>query len=161
MGRKISFFLISIFLILSSFTLVSCKKNKIEEFKDIETIVYPSLLNEKGKYLVFIYGNNCYYCDQLKPTIIKYANLAKDNKDYLPLYALNSSNTRVNKGLIATGGDDSYDDFLNTTNYKDIHIATTPVLIVVNSGKVTKYISSKTTLYPKTEIQNYITNLME
>ncbi len=160
MRRKISRILIILFVSLTMFTLTSCNK-KVKEFKDMNTIIYPAMLNEDGKYLIFIYGDNCYYCEQLKPIITKYATLANKKKDYYPIYGLNSSNTRVNKGLIATGGDESYDDFRNTTNYEDIHISTTPVLIIVNEGKVTSYISSKTTLYPKTEIQEYITGLMK
>lgn len=161
MIRKVSYLLISIFMISILFGLTSCKKNKIEEFKDLETVVYQSILAQDGKYMVFIYGDNCTYCEKLKPTIIQYAKYSLKNKDSIKIYGLNSSNTRVNKGLIATGGDESYDSFVNTTNYQDIHISTTPVLIIVNNGKVTKFISSKTTYYPKTEIETYITNLMK
>lgn len=161
MIRKIKYLMIFLFIVTILSSLVSCKKNKIEEFSDLETIVYQSILSQEGKYMVFIYGDNCNYCEKLKPTILEYANLAKKNKEYIDIYGLNSSNTRVNKGLIATGGDESYDNFVNTTNYKDVHISTTPVLIIVNNGKVTKFISSKTTYYPKTEIENYIKNLMK
>ena len=161
MTKKVSFLLISVFIISILFGLTSCRKNKIEEFKDLETIVYQSILAQEGKYMVFIYGDNCYYCDKLKPTILEYAKFALKDKKQIKIYGLNSSNTRVNKGLIATDGDDSYEDFLYTTNYQDIHISTTPVLIIVNNGKVTKFISSKTTLYPKTEIENYLKGLMK
>lgn len=161
MLRKVSYLLITLFIVSISFGLTSCKKNKVKEFKDLETVVYQSILSQSGKYMVFIYGDNCNYCEILKPTILEYAKYVNKNKDAIKIYGLNSSNTRVNKGLIATGGDESYDNFVNTTNYQDIHISTTPVLIIVNNGKVTKYISSKTTYYPKTEIETYITNLMK
>ena len=161
MIRKVWVLLVSILIIPILFGLTSCKKNKIEEFKDLETVVYQSILSQEGKYMVFIYGDNCTYCEKLKPTILEYARFARKNKNEMKIYGLNSSNTRVNKGLIATGGDESYDNFVNTTNYQDIHISTTPVLIIVNNGKVTKFISSKTTYYPKTEIENYINNLMK
>lgn len=159
MIKRISCFLLIMCLLISTCYLTSCQK-RIDDFDDMDAIIYPAILSQEGKYLVFIYGDNCTFCEQLKPTIFKYANLAKKN-DYYPIYGLNSSNTRVNKGLIATGGDSSYDDFRNTTNYSDIHISTTPVLIVVNNGKVSSYISSKTTYYPKTEIQEYLTSLMK
>ena len=161
MIRKVSFLLILFFMASILFGLTSCKKNKIEEFNDLETVIYQSILAQEGKYMVFIYGDNCHFCEMLKPKILEYARYSLKKKDAIKIYGLNSSNTRVNKGLIATGGDDSYDNFVNTTNYQDIHISTTPVLIIVNNGKVTKFISSKTTYYPKTEIETYITNLMK
>ena len=161
MIRKVSFLLILFFMASILFGLTSCKKNKIEEFNDLETVIYQSILAQEGKYMVFIYGDNCHFCEMLKPKILEYARYSLKRKDAIKIYGLNSSNTRVNKGLIATGGDDSYDNFVNTTNYQDIHISTTPVLIIVNNGKVTKFISSKTTYYPKTEIETYITNLMK
>jgi thymidine kinase len=77
-------------------------------------------------------------------------------------YEENNKKVILVKSVIdSKGGDESYDNFVNTTNYQDIHISTTPVLIIVNNGKVTKFISSKTTYYPKTEIETYITNLMK
>ena len=79
----------------------------------------------------------------------------------MPIFALNSSNTRVNKGLIATGGDNSYSDFKNTSNYLDIQISTTPALIIVKDGKVSDYISTKVTKTPKTDIKEYMKNLMK
>ena len=161
MTKKVGYLLICIFMLSILFGLTSCKKNKIEDFEDLETIVYQSILSQEGKYMVFIYGDNCHFCEMLKPTIIEYANFARKNKKEMQIYGLNSSNTRVNKGLIATGGDESYGNFVNTTNYQDVHISTTPVLIIVNNGKVTKFISSKTTYYPKTEIEKFITNLMK
>lgn len=163
MIRKVSFLLLIICSFLSLFVSTSCK---VERFKDLKTIEYSSILSQKGDYIVFIYGDNCYYCEQLKPIILEYANLANKKRKMMKIYGLNSSNTRDNEGLIpeipegCKDPDDLYDDFLNTTNYEDIHIVTTPALIVVEDGTVTKYISSKTTYYPKTNIQEYIASLM-
>lgn len=143
--------------------ITGCKeKVTIEEFGEMDSIIYNGLLTKDGRYLVFIYGNTCSACEELEPTIAEYATLAKNNsKKYTPLYVLNSSNTRVNKGIIAIEGDSSYDDFLGTTDYTKIKIMTTPALIVVENHKVVKYISTKLTTRPKTEIKEYFLGLMK
>ena len=106
-------------------------------------------------------GDNCSACEELEELLCQYATKAKNKKSYMPIFALNSSNTRVNKGLIATGGDNSYSDFKNTSNYLDIQISTTPALIIVKDGKVSDYISTKVTKTPKTDIKEYMNNLMK
>lgn len=162
MWKRLLLTLICFFVVINLFVLTSCKK--VKEFSDMEVIIYPSILkgegNSDGKYFVFIYGDICTYCEELLPTICEYVNLTKKNKDMIPLYVLNSSNTRVNKGLIKDS-DDAFDDFLATKNYEDIHIANTPALIVVEKGMVKNYISSKTTQRPKTEIEQYLIKVMD
>lgn len=155
---KLGLILITLILSLS---LTSCKK--IKDYADMNHIVYKSILLQEGRkeddgYLVYIYEDNCSNCQQLKDLILNYANIAKKNSNKMPLYVLNISNQKVNKGLVKN--DDEYDDFTNTTNYEDIHISATPVLITVRGGKVIKLISSKTTLQPVTQIKSYINNLI-
>lgn len=154
--------ILCIFLVMITFVLTSCKeKVTISSYSEMDKIIYQSVLSNDDKYLVFIYGNNCSACEELEPTIASYATLAKNNsKKHLPLYVLNSSNTRVNKGLVASGGDSSYNDFIGTSNYEDIHIATTPALLVIENHRVVKYISTKITTKPKTEIKEYFLELM-
>lgn len=162
MIKKATIILICIISLISLFTFSSCKK--IKDFSDMESIIYPAILSEEGnsdgKYFIFIYGDNCTYCEELLPLLCEYANMTKKNKEMIPLYALNSSNTRVNVGLIKDD-DSEFDDFLGTSNWEDIHIANTPALILVEKGVVKKYISSKTTQRPKTEIKEYITKVMD
>lgn len=151
-----------IFLVMITFVLTSCKKKiTISNYSEMDKIIYQSVLNNDDKYLVFIYGDTCTACEELEPTIASYATLFANNSNkYWPLYVLNSSNTRVNKGLIASDGDSSYGDFIGTTKYEDIHIATTPALLVIDNHKVVKYISTKLTTKPKTEIKEYFLELM-
>lgn len=141
--------------------LVGCqKKVEIKTYSQMDQVIYPALLSQEEKsYLVFFYGNTCSACEELEPVLCEYASLAKNKKGYLPLYCLNTSNNRVNEGVIATGGDESYENFVGTSVYSHIKIATTPALILVENGRVTKLISTKLTQTPKTDIKNYITSL--
>lgn len=150
-----------IFLLMITFVLTGCKKNEvITNYSEMDRIIYKSVLSNSNKYLVFIYGNTCSACEELEPLIAEYATLAKNNnKKYSPLYVMNASSTRLNKGLVLE--DSEYDDFRGTTNYEDIHIATTPALLVIENHKVIKYISTKVTTKPKTEIKEYISALMK
>lgn len=161
MWKKLLFTLICIFSVINVVVLTSCKK--VKDFSDIQTIIYPSILKGEGnsanKYFVFIYGDVCTYCEELLPTVCEYVNLTKKQKDMIPLYVLNASNTRVNKGLVSSS-DAEIKDFIATKNYEDIHIANTPALILVDDGMVTYYISSKTTQRPKTEIEQYLKKVM-
>lgn len=162
MGNKITkLCLISIVFPFFS-TLISCKKSSsINSYSEMDRIIYQSILSKENDYMVFIYGDSCSACEELEELLCQYATKAKNKKSYMSLFALNSSNTRVNKGLIATEGDDSYSDFKNTSNWEDIHISTTPALIIVKDGKVSDYISTKVTKTPKTDIKEYINNLMK
>lgn len=136
------------------------KKVEIKTYSQMDQVIYPALLSQEEKsYLVFFYGNTCSACEELEPLLCEYASLAKNKKGYMPLYCLNTSNNRVNEGIIATEGDDSYENFVGTNIYNQIKIATTPALIVVEQGRVTKVISTKVTQTPKTDIKTYITNL--
>lgn len=156
MNKKQAFTnLIFLFILFLCFSLTSCKK--IESYGDMDSIIHQNILTKEGKYLVFIYGDNCSFCEKLEPTIFEYATLAKKKK-VLPIYALNASNTKLNPELVKNT--DDYDDFKGTTNYRDIHIATTPALIVIEDGCVERYISSKTTIQPMSEIKSYINRLM-
>ena len=150
-----------VFLLMITFTMTSCKKSvTIEKYSEMDRIIYKSVLSNSDRYLVFIYGNDCSACEELEPTIAKYATLSKNNsKKYTPLYVMNASSTRLNKGLIKN--DSEYDSFVGTTNYEDIHIATTPALLVIENHKVIKYISTKVTTKPKTDIKEYFTELMK
>lgn len=160
-NKIIKLCLFSIIVLFIS-TLISCKKNSsIHSYSEMDRIIYQSILSKEDNYLVFIYGDNCIACEELEELLCQYATKAKNKKSYMPIFALNSSNTRVNKGLIATGGDDSYSDFKNTSNYLDIQISTTPALIIVKDGKVSDYISTKVTKTPKTDIKEYMNNLMK
>ena len=76
----------------------------------------------------------------------------------MPFFVVNADNKRSNNGLVKN--DDEYDDFTNTTDYTEIHIATTPALIIVKNGSVSNFISSKKTQTPASEIRSYIQNLM-
>ncbi len=162
MNSKIIKYLFIVFAIILSATLGGCKKvEPITNYGEADHVIYNGLLNENGDYLVFIYGNDCSACAELEDLLCEYATKSLVKKDYLDFYVLNSSNTRVNKGLIATEGDDSYSDFTNTGNYQDIKISTTPALIVVEDGRVSDYISTKVSTTPKTDIKEYIEDLMK
>lgn len=117
MGNKITkLCLISIVFLFFS-TLISCKKSSsINSYSEMDRIIYQSILSKENDYMVFIYGDSCSACEELEELLCQYATKAKNKKSYMSLFALNSSNTRVNKGLIATEGDDSYSDFKNTSN---------------------------------------------
>lgn len=139
--------------------LSSC--GKVKSYKDIKSVVYASILTQKeDRYMVFLYGDTCSACEELQELICKYVAVASSDSTKPKLYVLNTSNTRVNKGIVAEGGDDSYTSFIGTTNYEDIKIATTPALIFVEDGKVSSYISTKLTQTPKSDIRKYIESLL-
>lgn len=163
----------SLLVLMFSFLIilpVGCHKNnndddpnKISKYGEMETIYYKEILNKtSSKYFVFIMGNTCVACEELESDICSYATLAKKYPtSYFPIYCLNSSDTSNNGDLIAKDGDDSYANFQGTNDYEKIKISTTPGLLVIEKGRVTKFITTKVTNEPKTEIRNYIKGLMD
>ena len=159
MCKRIVKSLLLVCCILSCCILSSCGKTK--SYKDIKSVAYASILKEKEDiYMVFLYGDTCTACEELQELICKYVTVANNDSTKTKLYVLNTSNIRVNKGIIASGGDDSYTSFIGTTNYEDIKIATTPALICVEDGQVSSYISTKLTQTPKSDIRKYIESLL-
>lgn len=158
MCKKIVRSLLLVCALLTCFMMSSCSKAK--SYKDIKSVAYASILSQKeSSYMVFLYGDTCVACEELEELICKYANAASKDDSKKRLYVLNTSNTRVNKGIIAEGGDDSFTSFIGTANYEDIKIATTPALICVQNGQVSYYISTKLTQTPKSDIRKYIEKL--
>lgn len=155
-----------VFILALSFG-TSCKKKEtptddsITKYSEIATINYKEVLSKNGTYYVFIMGNTCTACEELEETLCQYATLAKKSPNsYYPLYCLNSDDTENNGAIIVKGedgkdADDLYPNFQGTKNYEDIKISTTPGLLVVENGRVTKLISTKTTEEPKTEIKTF------
>ena len=95
-NKIIKLCLFSIIVLFIS-TLISCKKNSsIHSYSEMDRIIYQSILSKEDNYLVFIYGDNCSACEELEELLCQYATKAKNKKSYMPIFALNSSNTRVN-----------------------------------------------------------------
>lgn len=142
--------------------MITCLSGcKIKKYEQLKEITYSKLLSQKYEnYYVVFHAAGCPYCEELEPTVVKYANYAKKNRDAYPIFHLNLSDKRKNEG-INSSSDDEYSSFLGTTNYQDIKFTNAPGLIVVSNGQVIKVISSKNTMRPMSEIKELLTSKME
>lgn len=149
-----------IFLILSFilclFSLTSCKK--IETYDDMKTVKYEKILSQSnfssgGVYYVIVYRTGCAVCEGILPEVAKYANGVRKNPGADPIYSLNKSDKKNNAGISAESGV-KVNAGLGATNYKDIKLATSPVLLKIENGKVTKLIDTRTKILAELEIMN-------
>ena len=150
--------ILCVLLCITISCLTSCKVTK---YKNMKEITYSKILSKDiDTYYVIFHATGCPFCEQLEPTVVKYANYAKKNKDAIPIFHLNLSDKRKNEGINSTI-DDEYSSFLGTTNYQDIKFTNAPGLITVSNGQVIKVISSKNTMRPMSEIKELLTSQME
>ncbi len=133
-------------LLLCLITLTSC--NKIESYSDMKTLTYEQILSrskftKNGSYYVIIHKTDCAVCQAVMPYAVEYANLVNGNGKLDPIYSLNRSDKKNNGGIIAEPGT-QVNLGLGATDYNDIKLCTTPVLIKVTNGKVVQLIDKKT-----------------
>lgn len=141
--RKI---ILIISLLLCLLTLTSCKK--IESYSDMKILTYEKILTRSkfsptGSYYVIIHKTDCAVCQAVMPYAVEYANLASGNSKLDPIYSLNRSDKKNNDGITAEPGT-QVNSGLGATDYNDIKLCSTPVLIKVTNGKVVKLIDKKT-----------------
>lgn len=133
-------------LVFCLITMTSCKK--IESYSDMKTVTYEKILTRSkvsptGSYYIIIHRNNCAVCQAVMPYAVEYANLVKRNSKLDPIYSLNRSDKKNNGGITAQAGT-QVNTGLGATDYNDIKLCSTPVLIKVTDGKVVKLIDKKT-----------------
>lgn len=138
--------LLVICLVICMLTMTSCKK--IETYSDMKILTYEKMLSRSsvsptGSYYIIIHRNGCAVCQAIMPNAVEYANLAKGNGKLDPIYSLNRSDKKNNGGLDQTNSEIKENIGLGATNYEDIKLCSTPVLIKVTNGKVTKLIDKK------------------
>lgn len=151
--RKI---ILIISLLLCLITLTSCKK--IEAYSDMKILTYEKILTRSkfsptGTYYVIIHKTDCAVCQAVMPYAVEYANLASKNSKLDPIYSLNRSDKKNNGGITAESGT-QVNTGLGATNYEDIKLCSTPVLLKVTNGKVVKLIDKKTPIIA--ELNNMI-----
>lgn len=143
-------------LILCLFTLTSCKN--IDTYDDMKTVKYERILSQSnfsatGTYYVIVYRTGCAVCEAILPEVAKYANAAKKNADADPIYSLNKSDKKNNAGISAESGTKE-NKGLGATYYEDIKLASSPVLLKIENGKVTKLIDTRTKILAELEVMN-------
>lgn len=151
------------------FTFSGCKKN-VDSYHGMVRISNEDIFKQKAdkndKYYIVIYSNTCTFCEQLEPSVVEYYNYLIKKQPFgsscttiPPLYIINLDAKLDNPGLLVDS-DSEYTVFVGTSNYQDIHFSTAPALIEITDGKVSRLISSKTTLRPMSEIKALLTASM-
>ncbi|MBQ8293324.1 MAG: hypothetical protein IJX78_05945 [Bacilli bacterium] len=130
-------------------SLTSCKE--IETYDDMKTITYEKILSKSnlsasGTYYVIVHRNGCAVCEGIMPKVAEYANLSGID----PIYALNKSDKK-NNGGISPGSGVKVNVGLGATNYEDIKLASSPVLLKITNGKVVKLIDTRTNILAELE----------
>ena len=146
--------IISIFLtLILCIFYISCK-NSLEKLNIIsDTQIFEQAEDE---YLVFFFKDNCSYCEDVAPTVVKY----QDKK--IPIYAVNLNNGEASAILRGDSGSDAQgpekDYYVNgVTKYEDLYIPGTPSLIFVS--KVGKEKQSRFVAEGKTSVLNVLGTL--
>lgn len=114
-------------LFILIFTLTSCKK----EYKRIKQLDYDEIFSKDGMYYVFIYMNDCAICAQIEEQVYDYYVMAKRNDDYPNLYVINRSKKANYDALTGNCPGDDYSNLIGCTDYKDIKVCTSPVMLKI------------------------------
>lgn len=118
----------------------------LAEFSLMETIVYKDILSMKEEqYYIFIYRDTCDVCSSMRNKILNYYYQGKTK-----MYALNRSDTEANQEMTAPDGT-SVNVGLNASVYTDVKLCSTPVLLEITNGVVTKLIDMKTLIFNELE----------
>ena len=112
----------------------------------METIVYKDILSmPEGQYYIFIYRDNCEVCSSMRNQILNYYYQGK-----VKMYALNRSNTEANQEMTAPSGT-TVNVGLGASVYTEVKLCSTPVLLEVTNGVITKLIDMKTLIFDELE----------
>ena len=118
----------------------------LASYELIETIIYKDILSQKeDKYYIFIYRDNCEVCKSMTNKVVNYYYQGN-----VRMYALNRSNTVDNQDMTAPSGTTT-NVGLNATVYTEVKLCSTPVLLEVTNGVVTKLIDMKTLIFNELE----------
>ena len=149
--------LLSILMIFMLFSLTSCKVKKYSQIEEVkyEYILSKSNLSATSSYYVLVYRNGCAICEEVEPIVCEYANIVKQNPSIDKIYVLNKSDKK-NNGGISAGAGVVVNTGLGATSYKDIKLATAPVLLKIKAGKVVALYDTKTEI--KAQLNSLIAN---
>ena len=112
----------------------------------METIVYKDILSmPEEQYYIFIYRDNCEVCSSMRNQILNYYYQGK-----VKMYALNRSNTEANQEMTAPSGT-TVNVGLGASVYTEVKLCSTPVLLEVTNGVITKLIDMKTLIFDELE----------
>ncbi len=147
--------LLTLCFLLCLLSLTSC--GKIENYGDMKTVEYKKILNQSKfsptkAYYVIVHRNGCAVCEGIMPEVAKYANNVKKNGGD-PIYALNKSDKKLN-GAIGEGDNSGGNKGLGATNYEDIKLYSSPVLLRIKDGQVVKLIDTRTKILAELEQMN-------
>ena len=143
---KKQFLLFGLILLLVLFT-PGCKYNHkgqtpATSLDTMEHIDYREMLDQKERtYYIFIHRNDCQVCARLEPEIVNYYNTGD-----LRVYSIDTSEERNQgiKGKCLTTANCRNTIPIDTKDYNDIKIVTSPTLIKVKRGRVVEYFDEAT-----------------
>lgn len=121
-------------LLAISFLLVGCNGSNVKNLKG------KQLFEQEGKYLVFIYKDECPGCDEAMEVVIQYNNLLKEDmfKDKRRVLGFDVTKGdealvyRPYKGIDGQGTDGAF-HVDGVTAWQDLYIGSVPALISVNT----------------------------
>ena len=147
MIKNKSFIYKSIYLlivILLLFFVTGCEKS----FKRIKSVKYEQMLSLDGTYYVFIYMNTCDICHMIEEDIFDYAKAARKDKNKPNLYVINRSEKENYDGLTkkCAEGEDDYSSLIGSTNYQDVKVCTSPVMLKVRSNRIINVFDTKSSI---------------
>lgn len=130
--------IIVLVLLFLSLTLISCDKGSLTD------LVGDEILTQKEeRYYIYFHRDNCEGCEKVLPTILSYIEIIGSDEKYASkrkMYGVNLSNEtnaflyRLYRGENGQGTEN--DNYINgVSNWKDLYIGHTPLLVSVTNGK--------------------------
>ena len=131
-GFAIAFFIVIISIIL--FNLLN-KDLTYDSFDHIEDYSQITTMPE-DEYLVYWYSEECYYCKQVKPDILEFAN---DNNENIKVYFLDAANASGYNNIPGMDGTPSI-LFISDGNIVDLVGGSTQILALLEQINADTYL---------------------
>ena len=90
-------YLVLLLLLISLFSISSCKNNFT--YDEMDKVTYENLLSLPGKYIVVAYQANCPNCEKLLTSVYDYYKFTEKNASVMKIYAINV-NLKINKDML-------------------------------------------------------------
>lgn len=147
--KSIKSFLLTLTIIFLSVLSTSCSYDhkdqvKATDYSTMEHIGYTQMLSmEERVYYIYIHRDGCEVCASLEDLVVNYYNTGK-----FRVYAVNTSEERNQgiKGKCFTTDNCKNTIPLNATDYNQVKIVTSPVLIKIKKGKIVEVFDGATAI---------------
>ncbi len=156
MKNAIGILILILIVLIGGLFVIGQKEAKADEeanklYTESQSVTSDQIFSQSGKNIYYFYKEECSYCNEAKPELLKFKNANDEAKTELG-FNIVDMDAEANKNLWYTG-----EDYKTDPNYKsnpsdiktidDLQIIGTPSMIYVEDGVVKEYLVGNAEIY--------------